>query len=57
MCIYQKRMGRGKFTAIWERVESGVLKLTLAELSLFLEGANLKGRLPLSPPQLSRNRG
>lgn len=57
LCIYQKRMGRGQFAALWDRVEAGVLKLTLAELSLFLEGADLRGRLPLSPAQLSRVRG
>lgn len=56
LCIYQKRLGRGRFAPIWDRLDGGVLTLTLAELSLFLEGANLAGRLPLSPVQLSRIR-
>lgn len=54
LCIYQKRLGRGRFAAIWDRSSAGALKLTMTELALFLEGANLTGRLPLSPLQLSR---
>ena len=57
LCIYQKRLARGCFAAIWDRADNGALKLTMTELSLFLEGANLRGRLPLSPEEISRNRG
>ena len=57
LCIYQKRLGRGRFAAIWDRADTGTLKLTMTELSLFLEGANLRGRLPLSPAQVSVDRG
>jgi transposase len=57
LCIYQKRMASGRFTALWERVDGAALRLTLAELSLFLEGADLRGRLPMSPAQISRSRG
>lgn len=51
LCIYQKRLAHGRFAAIWDRAQTGTLKLTMTELSLFLEGANLRGRLPLSPAQ------
>lgn len=57
LCIYQKRLARGCFAAIWDRVETGVLNLTMTELALFLEGADLRGRLPISPAQLSVRRG
>lgn len=56
LCIYQKRLARGRFAALGERTEGGTLRLTVTELSLFLEGANLRGRLPLSPAQISVDR-
>lgn len=56
LCIYQKRLARGRFAALWEKEDSGTLKLTMTELSLFLEGAQLRGRLPLSPAQFSVER-
>ncbi len=57
LCIYQKRIARGQFAALWGDAAGATLKLTTTELSLFLEGANLTGRLPLSPMQISVNRG
>ena len=57
LCIYQKRLAKGRFAAIWDLADAATLKLTMTELSLFLEGANLRGRLPLSPAQLSVDRG
>ena len=51
LCIYQKRLEVGRFAALWGR--DGALpavELTLSELALFLEGARIVGRLPLSPP-------
>lgn len=56
LCVYQKRMARGQFAALWETPAASSLKLTMSELSLFLEGANLRGRLPLSPQQISVKR-
>ena len=52
LCIYQKRLGRGQFAALWGRPGADTTKLTMTELSLFLEGADLRGRLPLSPEQI-----
>jgi transposase len=57
LCIYQKRMSRGQFAALWETPAATSVKLTMSELALFLEGANLRGRLPLSPQQVSVKRG
>jgi transposase len=52
LCIYQKRLGRGRFAALWVSAGATTVKLTTTELALFLEGANLRGRLPLSPAQI-----
>lgn len=52
LCIYQKRLGRGRFAALTARAGEATVRLTTTELSLFLEGANLRGRLPLSPAQI-----
>lgn len=54
LCVYAKRLERGRFTPLWERAaesgNTGPLPLTVSELSLFLEGSRLAGRVPLSPP-------
>jgi transposase len=49
LCVYGKRLERGRFTAVWSSPEEVQLKLTMTELQLFLEGTELLGRLPLSP--------
>lgn len=48
LCIFMKRLERGRFADLW-RADS-VLELTASELSLFVEGCVLVGRQPLSPP-------
>lgn len=54
LCLYAKRLERGCFAALWERErnpeDGDAVKLTMSELSLFLEGSQLIGRRPLSPP-------
>lgn len=49
LVVYAKRLERGRFTAPWERLASGPLEMTVAELALFLEGSRLAGRVKLSP--------
>lgn len=49
LCVFAKRLERGRFTAPWLLPERAVLSMTVAELALFLEGTELLGRLPLSP--------
>lgn len=51
LCIYAKRLARGQFAALWGQAGRPALEMTTAELTLFLEGADLKGKLPLSPAQ------
>ena len=38
------------FAAPWERPGEKALRWTISELSLFLEGSELVGRVSLSPP-------
>jgi hypothetical protein len=48
LCIFQKRLERGRFAALW-REDGAVVHLTASELALFIEGCDLVGRRTLSP--------
>lgn len=48
LCIFQKRLERGRFAAPW-REDGAVVRLTASELALFIEGCELVGRRALSP--------
>jgi transposase len=48
LCIFQKRLERGRFAALW-RDDGAVVHLTASELALFIEGCDLVGRRVLSP--------
>ena len=50
LCIYSKRLEQGRFACLWRRPGSGRLRLTMSELSLFLEGSRWVGKVDLSPP-------
>lgn len=53
VCIYAKRLARGRFTQLWETGKAATtVSLTRSELGLLMEGANLRGRLPLSPKKV-----
>lgn len=54
LCLYAKRLERGRFASLWERSKGGILELSSSELQLFLEGCDLVGRMPLSPPPMER---
>ena len=56
LCIYSKRLSRGRFAALWTRDDQVSLGLTATELALYLEGASLAGKLPLSPKEISVER-
>lgn len=49
LCLLQKRLDQGRFAALWDR-GAGDLELTVNELALLLEGCEVVGRMPLSPP-------
>ena len=48
LCIYAKRLERGRFAALWSN-RTGEVELTTSELALFLEGSRAVGRVALSP--------
>ena len=56
LCIYAKRLERGRFACLWRDGGTTTLRLTLSELQLFLEGSTLVGRVALSPPIFSLHR-
>ncbi len=55
LCIYAKRLERGRFACLWGNEKSGSLQLTMSELQLFLEGSTAVGRIVLSPPVFVQN--
>jgi transposase len=50
LCVYAKRLERGRFACLWQEVGVTPLELTVNELQLYLEGSALVGRVQLSPP-------
>lgn len=55
LCIYMKRLDKGRFAKLWRNEhDGGALSLTMSELTLFLEGSQLVGRRPLSPPAITQ---
>ena len=49
LCVYAKRLEKGRFASVWRDAGRPVLKLTMTELQLFLEGSELVGKVVLSP--------
>lgn len=49
LCVYSKRLEKGRFAAPWTRGEGQTVRLTMTELALFLEGSELIGKQALSP--------
>ena len=54
LCVYAKRLERGRFAALWREQGQVGLTLSLTELQLFLEGSALVGKIALTPPPFSR---
>lgn len=53
LCLYAKRLEKGRFVALWKYTEHKQVPLKRSELELFLEGSHLVGRFQVSPPILS----
>lgn len=53
LCILAKRLTRGRFIAPWLHKGEGALTLSRTELALLVEGCDLVGTTPLSPPPWS----
>lgn len=50
LVLLSKRLFKGRFARPWAEEGEASVELTVAELSLFLEGCELAGRWQLSPP-------
>jgi len=50
LVLLTKRLLKGRFARPWPQEGACSVELTVAELSLFLEGCELAGRWKLSPP-------
>lgn len=50
LCIYMKRLEKGRFAAPWKRAHDDTFEMTSSELSLFLEGSPIVFVGRLSPP-------
>lgn len=53
LCVYAKRLEKGRFACLWREDDRRELALSESELRLFLEGSQFVGRVALSPSRLS----
>jgi transposase len=53
LCVYAKRLERGRFASLWREDGADPVTLTVSELDLFLDGSTLVGHIPLTPPALT----
>jgi transposase len=54
LCLYAKRLERGRFAALWREADDNPMTLTISELDLFLDGSTLVGRVALAPPPITQ---
>jgi len=54
LCLYAKRLERGRFAALWREAGDDPITLTISELDLFLDGSTLVGRIALAPPAITQ---
>lgn len=53
LCIFAKRLDKGIFANLWRDQTRREVSLTVTELTLFLEGSALVGRVKLSPEEIT----
>ena len=54
LCVYAKRLERGRFARLWRDDGDAPVSLTVSELELFLDGSTMVGRIALSPPAVEQ---
>ena len=54
LCLYCTRLDKGIFAKLWRDETRHEIALTVSELTLFLEGSALVGRVKLSPDEITR---
>jgi transposase len=53
LCVYAKRLEKGRFARVWSENADAPITLTVSELELFLDGSTWVGRVALSPPAIT----
>lgn len=53
LCVFCKRLDKGIFASLWRDPSRRCLSLTVSELTLFIEGSELVGRVKLSPDEIT----
>lgn len=56
LCVFSKRLERGRFAAPWKRSTEGAVTMSRSELQLFLEGSQLVFVGALSPAEVEPKR-
>lgn len=46
LCLFAKRLDKGRFAAVYDRTRSQSVQLTLSELTQFIEGSERVGKSP-----------
>jgi transposase len=54
LCVYAKRLERGRFARLWREDGDAPVTLTVSELDLFLDGSTQVGRVALAPPAVTQ---
>jgi len=54
LCLYAKRLERGRFAPLWREEGDDPITLTISELNLFLDGSPWVGRVALAPPPITQ---
>jgi transposase len=54
LCVYAKRLEKGRFARVWSENADAPITLTVSELELFLDGSTWVGRVALSPPAITQ---
>ena len=52
LCLYAKRLEKGRFAKLWAGEGTTQIELTVSELQLFMEGSRLVGKVPVSPEKM-----
>jgi transposase len=56
LCVFHKRLERGRFAAPWKRSTEGAITMSRSELELFIEGSQLVFIGALSPGEIEPKR-
>ena len=56
LCLFSKRLEKGRFAAVWGDARTKRSSMTTTELAAFIEGSELIGRVAISPAPFDSDR-